>query len=207
MKNSWTFLPCRHSGPPSNPGPCGTSRPSKEDDEDDEDREEMEEAEEEQGGDEEGGHWELWLGTADCVLWEGTWAAVLHVFPDGMHPIPFSVKNSSRSMYCSWNRPPSHGNVRSHSNGPRKADWLVERRVPFPPFMPPTAPIESSSESRGLSLSESGKKKNNNMFRFFLFNHKQISKYFTGKLQQQCECQKILASVTHTHTQKQSNLP
>lgn len=198
MKNFWTFLPCRHSGPPSSPGPCGTSRPSKEDDEDDEEREEMEEAEEEQGGDEEGGHWELWLGTADCVLWEGTWAAVLHVFPDGMHPIPFSVKNSSRSMYCSWNRPPSHGNVRSQSNGPRKADWLVERTVPFPPFMPPAAPNESSSESRGLSLSESGKK-NNNLFSF-LFNHTFFCKYFIGNLQQQCECQKILASVTHTHT-------
>lgn len=82
----------------------------------------MEEADEEHGGEEDGGHWELWLGTADCVLWDGTWAAVLQVFPDGMHPIPFSVKNSSRSMYWSWNRPPSHGNERSHSNGPRKAD-------------------------------------------------------------------------------------
>lgn len=30
----------------------------------------MEEAEEEHGGGEEGGHWELWLGTADWELWE-----------------------------------------------------------------------------------------------------------------------------------------
>lgn len=29
----------------------------------------MEEDEEEQGGGEEGGHWELWLGTADWELW------------------------------------------------------------------------------------------------------------------------------------------
>lgn len=147
------WAPCRHSGPPSSPGACGTSSPSSDDDEDEEDRDEMEEAEEEHGGEEEGGHWELWLGTADCVLREGTWAVVLQVFPDGMHPIPFSVKNSSRSMYWSWNRPPSHGNERSHSNGPRKVDWLVERMEPLPPFMTPTPPNESSSESKGLSLS------------------------------------------------------
>lgn len=30
----------------------------------------MEEEEEEQGGGEVGGHWELWLGTADWELWE-----------------------------------------------------------------------------------------------------------------------------------------
>lgn len=30
----------------------------------------MEEDEEEQGGGEVGGHWELWLGTADWELWE-----------------------------------------------------------------------------------------------------------------------------------------
>lgn len=30
----------------------------------------MEEEEEEQGGGEDGGHWELWLGTADWELWE-----------------------------------------------------------------------------------------------------------------------------------------
>ncbi len=32
----------------------------------------MEEEEEEQGGGEVGGHWELWLGTADWELWEKT---------------------------------------------------------------------------------------------------------------------------------------
>lgn len=32
----------------------------------------MEEEEEEQGGGEEGGHWELWLGTADWELWDQT---------------------------------------------------------------------------------------------------------------------------------------
>lgn len=134
-------------------GPCGTSRPSREEEEDEEEREEMEEAEEEQGGGEEGGHWELWLGTADCVLCEGIWAWALEAFPDGMQPIPFSVKNSSRSMYCSWNRLPSHGRVRSHSNGPRKADWDEPRKAPPPPFTPPTPPSESSSESTGFSLS------------------------------------------------------
>lgn len=30
----------------------------------------MEEEEEEHGGGEVGGHWELWLGTADWELWE-----------------------------------------------------------------------------------------------------------------------------------------
>lgn len=47
--------------------------------------------------------------------------------------MPFSVRNSSRSMYCNWNRPPSHGNVRSHSNGPRKEPLLLlEKAVPAP---------------------------------------------------------------------------
>lgn len=47
-------------------------------------------------------------------------------------PIPFSVKNSSRSMYCSWNRPPSQGSVRSHSSGPRNADCELGRSAPEP---------------------------------------------------------------------------
>lgn len=62
-------------------------------------------------------------------------------------------------MYWSWNRPPSHGRVLSHSSGPRKADWELGRRAPEPgaPPTPPGPPVlppsESSSESRGLSLS------------------------------------------------------
>lgn len=69
--------PCRHSGPPImlcccwGGGGCGcgwtVSSPSSEEEEDEED---MEEEEEEQGGGEVGGHWELWLGTADWELWE-----------------------------------------------------------------------------------------------------------------------------------------
>lgn len=51
-------------------GGCGcgwtVSSPSSEEEEDDED---MEEEDEEQGGGELGGHWELWLGTADWELW------------------------------------------------------------------------------------------------------------------------------------------
>lgn len=82
---SWTggvHSPCRHSGPPIMPccccccwgggggGGCGwtVSSPSREEEEDEED---MEEDEEEQGGGEVGGHWELWLGTADWELWVG----------------------------------------------------------------------------------------------------------------------------------------
>lgn len=75
------YSPCRHSGPPIMPcccccwgggggGGCGwtVSSPSSEEEEDEED---MEEDEEEQGGGEVGGHWELWLGTADWELWVG----------------------------------------------------------------------------------------------------------------------------------------
>lgn len=115
----------------------------------------MEEEDEEQGGGEDGGHWELWLGTADWELWDGIWALV-ELGPLLCIPIPFSVRNSSRSMYCSWNRPPSHGRVLSHSRGPRKADWELERKepgAPPSPLGPPFTPNESSSESRGLSLS------------------------------------------------------
>lgn len=80
-------------------------------------------------------------------------------------PMPFSVRNSSRSMYCSWNRPPSHGKVLSHSRGPRNADWELGRNAadpgappapaaaPAPAPPPPLLLCDSSSESGGLSLS------------------------------------------------------
>lgn len=90
--------------------------------------------------------------------WEGIWALV-ELGPLLCMPIPFSVRNSSRSMYCSWKRPPSHGRVLSHSSGPRKADWELGRSGPDPgvPPVPPGPPLlmpsESSSESCGLSLS------------------------------------------------------
>jgi len=50
-------------------GGCGwtVSSPMSEEEEDEED---MEDEEEEQGGGDVGGHWELWLGTADWELWE-----------------------------------------------------------------------------------------------------------------------------------------
>lgn len=118
----------------------------------------MEEEEEEQGEGELGGHWELWLGTADWELWEGIWALV-ELGPLPCIPIPFSVRNSSRSMYCSWNKPPSTGRVLSHSSGPRNADWELCRNAPDPgaPPAPAGPPLlllcESSSESTGLSLS------------------------------------------------------
>ena len=38
---------------------------------------------------------------------------------DGM---PFSERNSSRSMYSSWKLSPSYASVLSHRVGPRKAD-------------------------------------------------------------------------------------
>lgn len=50
--------------------------------------------------------------------------------------MPFSVRNSSRSMYCSWKRPPSTGRVLSHKRGPRNADWLNP-----PPDPPPPPPL------------------------------------------------------------------
>lgn len=37
--------------------------------------------------------------------------------------MPFSDRNSSRSMYSSWKLSASYGSVLSHSVGPRKADW------------------------------------------------------------------------------------
>lgn len=89
---------------------------------------------------------------------DGIWALV-ELGPLLCIPMPFSVRNSSRSMYWSWNKPPSHGSVLSQSSGPRKADWelgrneLEPRFPPPPPDPPPLTPSESSSESRGLSLS------------------------------------------------------
>ena len=41
----------------------------------------------------------------------------------GLEGMPFSDRNSSRSMYSSWKVSPSYGSVLSHSVGPRKADW------------------------------------------------------------------------------------
>ena len=93
------------------------------------------------------------MGTADWELWEGIWALAL-LGPVGCIPMPFSVRNSSRSMYCSWNRPPSQGRVRSHRRGPKNADWEELRREPGPPGMPGGPPFTGSSvESWGFSLS------------------------------------------------------
>lgn len=106
------------------------------------------------------------------LTWEGIWALV-ELGPLLCIPIPFSVKNSSRSMYWSWNKPPSHGRVLSHRSGPRKADWesgrtALDPRAPVtPPGPPPLAPTESSSESKGLSLSE--RRRDNESVRLFHF--------------------------------------
>lgn len=54
----------------------------------------------EQGGEEDGRHWELWLGTADCGLCDGIWAALELLLLFEL-PMPFSVRNSSKSMYWS----------------------------------------------------------------------------------------------------------
>lgn len=79
-------------------------------------------------GDEGGRHWELWLGTADWGLCEGTWAELELL----LLPIPFSVRNSSKSMYWSWKRLPSAAAMlRSQKIGPKS--WL---KFP-PPFAPP----------------------------------------------------------------------
>lgn len=71
--------------------------------------------------------------------------------------MPFSVRNSSRSMYCNWNRPPSHGNVRSHSNGPRKELllWLEKLPVPAPllsAISPLLQPLRRGQRPRESSL-------------------------------------------------------
>jgi len=100
--------------------------------------------------------------------------ALVELGPLPCIPMPFSVRNSSRSMYCSWNRPPSHGRVRSHSRGPRNAEWEPGRKAPDPgappapapgpeppplPLLPLPLPLplpllcESPSASEGLSLS------------------------------------------------------
>lgn len=69
--------------------------------------------------------------------------------------IPFSVRNSSRSMYCNWNRPPSHGNVRSHSNGPRKELLLPLEKLPVPaPLLSAASPLLQPLR-RGQRLRES----------------------------------------------------
>lgn len=82
-------------------------------------------------GDEGGRHWELWLGTADWGLCEGTWAELELL----LLPIPFSVRNSSKSMYWSWKRLPSAAAMlRSQKIGPKS--WL---KFP-PPFAPPPLP-------------------------------------------------------------------
>lgn len=114
-------------------------------------------------GDEGGRHWELWLGTADWGLCEGTWAELELL----LLPIPFSVRNSSKSMYWSWKRLPSAAAMlRSQKIGPKS--WLKfppPFALPPPPFprqlllllSPPLflmahTPRESSSRS-SLSLS------------------------------------------------------
>lgn len=144
------------------------SSPSSVGDEEAEEPEEEDEEEEEQGSGEVVGHCELWLGTADCELWEGTCAALEQPDVECMLPMPFSVRNSSRSMYCSWKRPPSTGSVRSHISGPRKFE-LEKLPLPLPSLLvlpllelpPPLLlllrieqrPIESSSRSSVRSLS------------------------------------------------------
>lgn len=136
--------------------PCGVcmSRPSSDGEEEvvADDGEE----EEEQCWGEVGRHWEPWLGMADWELWDGIWADVeLEVLC--MLLMPFSVRNSSRSMYCNWNRPPSHGNVRSHSNGPRKELllWLEKLPVPAPllsAISPLLQPLRRGQRPRESSL-------------------------------------------------------
>lgn len=108
--------PWRQSVAP--PRPCGwaTSRPMRDGDDEEEGDED-----EDPDGDEGGRHWELWLGTADWELCDGIWAE-LELLLLCMLPIPFSVRNSSKSMYWSWKSPPSAGKVRSHMRGPR--NWL-----------------------------------------------------------------------------------
>ena len=120
------------------------------------------------------GHWELWLGTADWELWEGTCAALEQPEVECIWPMPFSVRNSSRSMYCSWKSPPSTGSVRSHIIGPVKVELeklplLLLLLLPSPPLLllllllPPLLllllrmewrPVESSSRSRMVFLSD-----------------------------------------------------
>lgn len=148
--------PCRQSVPPARLCGWATSKPMSDGEDEDEGEED-----EEPGGEEGGRHWELWLGTADWELCEGIWAE-LELLLLCMLPIPFSVRNSSKSMYWSWKRPPSAGRVRSHRRGPK--NWLK-----FPPPFPPQpllllllpiplplltghTPKESSSRSN-LSLS------------------------------------------------------
>lgn len=65
---------------------------------DGEEEEEGDDDDDDPGGDEGGRHWELWLGTADWGLCEGIWAE-LELLLLCMLPIPFSVRNSSKSMY------------------------------------------------------------------------------------------------------------
>lgn len=127
---------------------------------DDEEEEEGDE-DDDPGGEEGGRHWELWLGTADWELCEGIWAELELLLLCPL-PIPFSVRNSSKSMYCSWKSPPSAGRVRSH----RPRNWLKLPPFPAPPqpappvlltipllFLKEQTPKESSSRS-SLSLSK-----------------------------------------------------
>lgn len=72
---------------------CATSKPMSDGEDEEEGDEDVE-----PGGDEGGRHWELWLGTADWELCEGIWAE-LELLLLCMLPIPFSVRNSSKSMY------------------------------------------------------------------------------------------------------------
>lgn len=84
--------PCRQSFPPERLCCWATSKPMSDGEVEEEGDEDVE------PGDDGGRHWELWLGTADWELCEGIWAE-LELLLLCMLPIPFSVRNSSKSMY------------------------------------------------------------------------------------------------------------
>lgn len=60
-------------------------------------------------------------GDAEVACWRPDWCGLCSCW-FGLGGMPFSERNSSRSMYSNWKVSPSYGSVLSHNVGPKKAD-------------------------------------------------------------------------------------
>lgn len=60
-------------------------------------------------------------GDAEVACWRPDWCGLGSCW-FGLGGMPFSERNSSRSMYSNWKVSPSYGSVLSHNVGPKKAD-------------------------------------------------------------------------------------
>lgn len=60
-------------------------------------------------------------GAVEVACWIAGWCGLWSCWA-GLGGMPFSERNSSRSMYSNWKVSPSYGSVLSHNVGPKKAD-------------------------------------------------------------------------------------